>query len=49
MNQVKQSNELRLAIANCIVEKLWVNGLITDEEKKKIDEKNKNKILSTNH
>jgi len=30
----------RIALANAIIEKLWLKGLLTDNEKKKIIEKN---------
>ncbi len=36
-------------LAKAIVEKLWLKGHITEEQKKKIDERNKAKILSSNH
>lgn len=33
---MEQSKEVRLAYANAIVDKLWMKGLLTDEEKNKI-------------
>jgi hypothetical protein len=33
---VEQSKEVRLAYANAIVDKLWMKGLLTDEERNKI-------------
>ena len=37
-----KTNLIRLAIANSIVEKLWIMGLLNDEERVNILEKNKN-------
>lgn len=36
-------------LAKAIVERLWLKGHITEEQKKRINERNKVKILSTNH
>ena len=33
---MEQSKEIRIAYANAIVDKLWMKGLITDEERNKI-------------
>lgn len=33
---MEQSKEVRLAYANAIVDKLWMKGLLTDEERNKI-------------
>ena len=41
-----ESKALRLAIADAIVEKLWLKGLINEEERDRMREKNKLKILS---
>lgn len=41
-----ESKALCLAIADAIVEKLWLKGVISEEEKKRIQEKNKLIILS---
>lgn len=41
-----ESKALRLAIADAMVEKLWLKGVISEEEKKRIQEKNKLIILS---
>ena len=40
-----KSKEFKLEIANAIVEMLWVKGLISDEEKRRIKEKNKTIIF----
>lgn len=40
-----ESNKLKLALANAIVEKLWLKGLIDDEQKERLKEKNSLKIL----
>lgn len=40
-----KSKEFKLEIANVIVEMLWVKGLISDDEKKRIKEKNKSIIF----
>jgi hypothetical protein len=42
----RMSKEIKLAVANEIVYKLWAKGLISDKEKDIIIEKNKQKILS---
>ena len=44
-----ENKEFKLMLARAIVEKLWLKGHITEEQRKKIDERNKVKILSTNH
>ena len=44
-----ENKEFKLMLAKAIVERLWLKGHITEEQKKKIDERNKVKILSTNH
>lgn len=36
--------EIRLAYLNMLVNKLWIKGLLTDEEKKKIIKLNEEKI-----
>lgn len=41
-----ESKALRLAIADAIVEKLWLKGLINEEERDRMREKTKLKILS---
>lgn len=38
------SKEIRLAYLNMLVNKLWIKGLITDEEKKKIIKLNEEKL-----
>lgn len=35
------SRQIRIAIANAIVERLWIKGLLTDSEKEKIFDRNK--------
>lgn len=42
----KNSSLFRLAYADCIVQKLWQMGLISDAEKDIIDSKNKVSFLS---
>ncbi len=42
-----EEREVKLMLAKAIVEKLWLNGLITEEQRKNIDERNKVKILSS--
>ena len=37
---------LQTALANMIVEKLWLQGLISDEQKQSICKRNINKIYS---
>jgi len=44
----KESKAIKLAVANAIVQDLWVKGLITIEERDKIMEKNTNYFLSKN-
>lgn len=39
--------EIRLALSFALIDRLWEKGLITDDEKKKIKEREKVKILST--
>lgn len=41
------SKEIRLALSFALIDGLWEKGLITDDEKKKIKEREKVKILST--
>lgn len=41
-----ESKALKLALADAIVEKLWLKGVISEEEKKRMHESNKLKILS---
>ncbi len=41
------SKEIRLALSFALIDRLWEKGLITDDEKKKIKEREKVKILST--
>lgn len=41
------SNEAKIKIANAIVERLWLKGYITKEEKEKVNQKNK-KVFSPN-
>lgn len=41
------SKEIRLALSFALIDRLWEKGLITDDEKKKIKEIEKVKILST--
>ena len=41
------SKEIRLALSFALIDRLWEKGLITDDEKKKIKERAKVKILST--
>ena len=41
-----ESKALKLALADAIVEKLWLKGVISEEEKKRMQERNKLKILS---
>lgn len=43
---MKESKELKIAFANAIVEKLWLKGLLTDEQKERIIQKNSLLILS---
>lgn len=38
-------NNIKLALANCLVEKLWVMGLLKDSEKAAIVERNKVSFL----
>ncbi len=38
------SKEITLAYLNMLVNKLWIKGLITDEEKKKIIKLNEEKL-----
>lgn len=40
------SKAIRLAYANAIVEKMWLNGIITEQEKDKINGIILSKILS---
>lgn len=42
---MEKTNLIRLAIANAIVEKLWVMGLLKDEERTRILEKNQISFL----
>jgi hypothetical protein len=42
---MEQNREVRIAYANAVVDKLWMKGLITDEERikiKKLNDKNIN-------
>lgn len=41
-----ESKAIKVAYANAIVEKLWLKGIINDEEKAKISEMILSKILS---
>lgn len=41
------SKEIRLALSFALIDRLWEKGIITDDEKKKIKEREKVKILST--
>lgn len=41
-----ESKALKIAIANAIVERLWLQGVLSVEEKKSIQERNKVLILS---
>ena len=41
------SKEIRLALSFALIDRLWEKGLITDDEKKQIKEREKVKILST--
>lgn len=41
-----ESKAIRIAYANAIVEKMWLNGIITEQEKDKINEIILSKILS---
>lgn len=41
------SKEIRLALSFALIDRLWEKGLITDDERKKIKEREKVKILST--
>lgn len=41
------SKEIRLALSFALIDRLWEKGLITDDEKKRIKEREKIKILST--
>lgn len=41
------SKEIRLVLSFALIDRLWEKGLITDDEKKKIKEREKVKILST--
>lgn len=38
-------DNIKLAIANCLVEKLWIMGLLKDAEKAAIMERNKVSFL----
>lgn len=38
------SKEIRFAYLNMLVNKLWIKGLLTDEEKKKIIKLNEEKL-----
>ena len=39
-----ENKKIKLAVANAIVEQLWVKGLITEDEKVRIQARNKEKI-----
>ncbi len=44
---MKMENKgIQLAIANALVEELWLEGLLTEEEKNNIQKKNEEKILN---
>ena len=40
-----ESRQIKIAIANAIVERLWIKGLLTDTEKDKIISKNELSFL----
>jgi hypothetical protein len=40
-----ESRKLKIAIANAIIERLWIKGLLTDTEKDKIISKNESSFL----
>ncbi len=41
-----ENKGIQLAIANALVEELWLEGLLTEEEKNNIQKKNEEKILN---
>lgn len=38
--RIMVSRQIKIALANAIIERLWIKGLLTDLEKAKIIEKN---------
>lgn len=35
-----ESRQIKIALANAIIERLWIKGLITDSEREKIKNRN---------